>query len=145
MAPPAVLRACGALALTGLLLLTACSGDETSGPTALDDTVIRDGSVPIGTPGRPGDPGDPGDRSDDPDPPQPVWPAELLDASHLVTDLFGWPEQQFGRGNNATIQIFRGIDDPAVDFTLRDVSGTAHSLADLLVERPVLLVQGSYT
>ena len=45
---------------------------------------------------------------------------------------------------------FRGVGGPlpgelAIDFTLKDVHGDEHHLLDLLAEKPVVLVFGSFT
>lgn len=104
-----------------LLLLIACGGDQPA------DTGVG----PIDEDTGPRDPG--------------PYPPLLLDESHLVGGLFGWPETDFGRGNSATIEIFRTAGMPAVDFTLQDLDGEAVRLAELLRTRPVLLVLGSFT
>lgn len=104
-----------------LLLLAACESDQPAGTA----------TGPIDEDSGPRDPG--------------PYPPLLLDESHLVGGLFGWPETDFGRGNSATIEIFLTAGMPAVDFTLTDLHGEPVRLADLLRSRPVLLVLGSYT
>ena len=37
------------------------------------------------------------------------------------------------------------VGEPAVEFTLKDVNGTPHTLSALLAEKPVVIVFGSYT
>jgi len=37
------------------------------------------------------------------------------------------------------------VGDTAVDFTLRDTGGVEHTLSDLLEEKPVVIVFGSFT
>lgn len=117
------------LACVALLALAACGDDEK--PAVVDATG-------------PDTPVDIGDDEPDGDPIPPI-PSELLPASELTHGLFGWPERDFGRGNAATIHIDLREGDAATDFTLRDTSGEAHTLADLLAERPVLLILGSFT
>ncbi|MEQ1502414.1 MAG: deiodinase-like protein [Myxococcota bacterium] len=72
-------------------------------------------------------------------------PAGLRSATELVTDCFDYPEQPFDKHRHADVGTRLTAGDRAVDFTLRDVKGNAVRLADLLVDKPVLLVQGSWT
>jgi hypothetical protein len=37
------------------------------------------------------------------------------------------------------------VGDLAVDFTLKDVNGNNHTLSEMLQEKPVVLIFGSYT
>lgn len=60
-------------------------------------------------------------------------------------NCFGWPEREFSKRNRATRGQFLRAGDRAVDFELSDVTGRPVKLSALLAERPVLLVQGSYT
>ncbi|RME26899.1 MAG: hypothetical protein D6798_05725 [Deltaproteobacteria bacterium] len=72
---------------------------------------------------------------------------DLRPASELKQGCYGWPEHEFARGRELPRPRDTHVKagDPAVDFTLKDVDGKPHRLADLLAERPVLLVEGSYT
>jgi hypothetical protein len=74
--------------------------------------------------------------------PPPVVPTLSTD---LHVNCFRWPAGTFTRQTYA--QIVTGLEpgDLAVDFTLKDVNGAPHRLADLLAEKPVLLVLGSFT
>lgn len=38
-----------------------------------------------------------------------------------------------------------GVGDQAEDFTLKDIHGTEHALSQLVKEKPVVLVFGSFT
>lgn len=76
-----------------------------------------------------------------PEPP----PAAPTLSTDLHANCFRWPGGTFTRQVYA--QVVNGLHpgDAAVDFTLKDVEGTPHRLADLLAEKPVLLVLGSFT
>jgi len=133
---------CRSLALAGCLILLAFAGcaDETNDPTGIEIPLPGDeepGDDPIE------DPDD--DPVDDPHNQDPVWPSNLLEDTELTTGLFGWPETDFGRGNAATIHIELFRNDAAIDFTLRDMQGNPHTLADMLTERPVVMILGSFT
>lgn len=130
------------LLLAGSLALFLAGGcsDDTANP---GPDLIGPGTEIPNDPGEPGDPGDPIDPF--PEDPEPKWPDQLLESSELTHGLFGWPETNFGRGNSATIQMNLRRGDAATDFTLRDRQGEPHALSDLLIERPVLLVLGSFT
>ena len=55
-------------------------------------------------------------------------------------------DQEISEANSAgglTVSLSEG--KPAVDFSLRDTTGTPHSLAGLLESKPVLLVHGGFT
>jgi len=76
-----------------------------------------------------------------PEPP----PATPTLSTDLHANCFRWPGGTFTRQVYA--QIVNGLHpgDQAVDFTLNDVDGIPYRLADLLAEKPVLLVLGSFT
>jgi hypothetical protein len=63
----------------------------------------------------------------------------------LTSGCFGWPATEFSLSNKATVQMFLHPGSRAVDFALRDVSGTSYTLSGLLATRPVLLVHGAFT
>lgn len=77
----------------------------------------------------------------------PVAPATplLRPASELVTDCHGWPASDFSKKNYAEVGARLHQGDPAVDFTLADTRGAEVHLAEVLAQKPVLLVQGSWT
>lgn len=83
--------------------------------------------------------------TDAPPPPAPAGGVGLLPASELVTDCFDWPTRDFSKKSHAEIGTRLTTGDRAVDFTLQDTRGTPVRLADLLDEKPVLLVEGSLT
>ena len=62
----------------------------------------------------------------------------------LVSGCFNWPAEEFSTDNHAQVQTIAegGL---AVEFTLKDVDGVAHTLSGLLSDKPVLMVFGSYT
>ncbi len=72
-------------------------------------------------------------------------PTSLRPASDLQENCFGWPQREFTPTNRANRGEFITEGQAAVDFRLTDVNGAPVHLASLLKERPVLLVQGSYT
>lgn len=77
-----------------------------------------------------------------------LWPPapDLKPATELQYDCYGWPDREFTKKNHAVAKVTRlQTGDPAVDFTLRDRNGRSHRLADLLADKPVLLVTGSWT
>lgn len=76
--------------------------------------------------------------------PAPTGPA-LRPASELQTDCFGFPRRGFNRRNHAEAEVRLATGDRAVDFTLRDTDGREVRLADLLQDKPVLLLQGNLT
>jgi len=80
-------------------------------------------------------------RQPDPDP-APVGPA-LSD--ELVAGRFDFPDEPFGPGNRAPIDIFLRKGDLAVDFTLLDLDGNEVSLSGLLATKPVMLMTGSWS
>ena len=77
-----------------------------------------------------------------PDPsPEPT----LRDESTLTCDCYSWPAVEFDRDHHANLGMSVAAGDPAIDFTLETPDGEAHSLRDLLRERPVLMVLGGFT
>ena len=72
---------------------------------------------------------------------------ELSD--ELVSNCFNHPAEPFGPGNavpqGTAWASFLQPGDLAVDFTLPDVDGEAHTLSELLADGPVWLQMGSYT
>jgi hypothetical protein len=84
-------------------------------------------------------------RAPQPAAPTPVPSADgLRSSSALSSSCYDWPATSWTPSHFALTLTRLGIE-PAIDFTLRDVGGTAHSLRSLLQTRPVLLVQGSLT
>ncbi len=67
---------------------------------------------------------------------------DLKPASELSHNCFDPP---YTRDSHATLDTFVKKGDRATDFTLRDPDGKSHTLSDMLREKPVLLVTGSYT
>jgi hypothetical protein len=63
----------------------------------------------------------------------------------LSSHCFRWPEAAFTRSRYADVSITMGPGETAVDFELADVEGTPYRLSDLLADKPVLLVLGSFT
>jgi hypothetical protein len=74
-------------------------------------------------------------------PPPPV----LTLSSDLHSACYRWPAGDFTLQNHATLETSLSAGEPAVDFTLADVDGATVHLAELLAEKPVLLVLGSFT
>lgn len=72
---------------------------------------------------------------------------DLKPDSELVQACYGWPDQEFTpKGEHPTGRETRlNTGDAAVDFTLKDLRGNEHQLAEMLKKKPVLLVAGSYT
>lgn len=62
----------------------------------------------------------------------------------IVSSCFDWPAEEFTADNHAQIQTI-AEGSLAVEFILEDVDGTAYTLSDMLLEKPVLMVFGSYT
>jgi hypothetical protein len=58
---------------------------------------------------------------------------------------YGWPEQAFSVNNQAQLRLGLQAGDLAVDFELPDLDGRRHRLSELLIDKPVLLVTGSFT
>ncbi len=72
--------------------------------------------------------------------------ADDRDAMTLRTDLkSGCFSGEWTRNNHAKDEVFVDEGEAAFDFTLDDISGHPVHLADLLEQRPVLLVTGSYS
>jgi len=84
------------------------------------------------TPGIPAAPTDPGTGG-------PTLPGALQ------SGCFGWPGTEFSPANKATVATFLAPGQQAIDFSLRDTTGTQVRLSDLLRTRSVLLVHGSFT
>lgn len=63
----------------------------------------------------------------------------------LVTDCFGWPAQEFTPSNFTPPRASMSAGSTAIEFELRDLGGTTHTLTDLLATKPVFLQMGSYT
>jgi hypothetical protein len=63
----------------------------------------------------------------------------------LQSGCFGWPGSEFSPSNKASVRTVVGAGQPAVDFALRDTTGTIVRLSDLLRTKPVLLVHGAFT
>ena len=78
-----------------------------------------------------------------PPPPSPEPGPPVL--AEAVSNCYHWPARPFSRGNYAPTTISLAGGDVAADFTLRDPEGVAYTLSELLAEKPVLLVLGSYT
>lgn len=70
----------------------------------------------------------------------------LLPDSALVSGCYNWPDQLFTPENNTgSLEISVAAEEPAIDFTLKDLTGASHTLSTLLETKPVLMVFGSYT
>jgi len=65
-------------------------------------------------------------------------------SGELESGCFNWPAEEFSTDNHAQVQTI-AEGSLAVEFTLKDVDGTAYTLSDLLAEKPVLMVFGAYT
>jgi hypothetical protein len=63
----------------------------------------------------------------------------------LAQGCFGWPGTEFDEKNKAPIKSAMERGDLAVDFTLKDLKGQAHTLSELLKTKPVVLFLGSFT
>lgn len=63
----------------------------------------------------------------------------------LVSNCFGWPEQEFTTSNFTPPRASLTAGSTAIDFELAEVDGTTHRLSDLLATKPVFLQTGSYT
>jgi hypothetical protein len=68
------------------------------------------------------------------------------DNDTLIDNCYNWPAEEFSPSNNVG-GLSTGVSEgqQAIDFTLKDVDGTEHTLSTLLETKPVLLVFGSYT
>ena len=62
-----------------------------------------------------------------------------------LSNCYGWPENDFSPTNKAPVMTGLTRGSQAIDFTLKDPSGQAHNLYELLETRPVLLVFGAFT
>lgn len=67
---------------------------------------------------------------------------DLKPASSLEHNCFDPP---YTKSNHASIDVTAKKGDRATDFTLKDVKGKKRTLSDMLKEKPVLLLTGSYT
>jgi hypothetical protein len=63
----------------------------------------------------------------------------------LISGCYGWPENDFSPTNKAPVMTGLAPGSRAIDFTLKDPSGQAHNLYELLETKPVLLVFGAFT
>lgn len=88
-------------------------------------------------------PDDPPPDDPPPDDPPPDGPPVL--SSALESGCNNWPTQDFSPSNRVSTNTGLPTGSLAVDFTLRDLGGTPHTLSDLLVDKPVLLVMGAFT
>lgn len=71
--------------------------------------------------------------------------SEPLPASRLVSNCYNWPAEEFSPQNSASVKAVLPAGSRAIDFTLADVNGKTYTLAQLLAEKPVVLVTGSFT
>ncbi|MFH1763054.1 MAG: hypothetical protein ABIF09_02575 [Gemmatimonadota bacterium] len=70
----------------------------------------------------------------------------LRPESTLVSKCFGWPQQEFSATNNTGgVGLPVSVGEHAIEFSLRDPSGTRYTFSKLLETRPVLLVFGGFT
>lgn len=84
--------------------------------------------------------------STDPLKPTDEYDLVLQPEGNLVSDCFGWPDQEFSPTNNAGgVQVSVSPGERATEFTLKDPNGTSYRLSDLLKARPVLMVFGGFT
>lgn len=74
-------------------------------------------------------------------PPPPV----LTLSTDLHSACYRWPAGDFTLQNHATLETSLARGESAVDFMLADTEGGTVHLAELLAEKPVLLVLGSFT
>lgn len=65
--------------------------------------------------------------------------------SELTDNLCNWPQEEFSPTNKVSSQLALAVGEYAIDFTLKDTSGTSYNLGELLATRPVLLILGSCT
>jgi hypothetical protein len=79
--------------------------------------------------------------------------ADLRPESELTHSCFGFPETTFHRANcvkntyGTSPHTAGGLEvgESAFDFTLKDLDGTAHTLSNLIGNKPVLLLWGMWT
>jgi len=88
-------------------------------------------------------PDDPPPDDPPPDDPPPDGPPVLSTA--LESGCNNWPTQDFSPSNRVSTNTGLPTGSLAVDFTLRDLGGNPHTLSDMLVDKPVLLVMGAFT
>jgi hypothetical protein len=73
-------------------------------------------------------------------------PATQVSLSQALTpDCLDLPRSSPTAGHHAEVATFLETGDQAVDFTLRDVDGHSWTLSQLLADKPVLLIEGSWT
>ena len=77
--------------------------------------------------------------------------------TEVVSAATAHPEPEIGVAPSLSIELARGClrgdqvqhelrdGDPAVEFSLMDVDGNSYVLSELLQEKPVALIYGSYT
>jgi len=88
-------------------------------------------------------PDDPPPDDPPPDDPPPDGPPVLSTA--LESGCNNWPVQDFSPSNRVSTNTGLPTGSLAVDFTLRDLGGNPHTLSDMLLDKPVLLVMGAFT
>lgn len=75
----------------------------------------------------------------------PAAPTGPRPEAELTESCFSWPDQEFSRNNHAEVELKLETGARAVDFTLESTKGDRFHLAERLAQKPVLLVQGSWT
>ena len=75
----------------------------------------------------------------------PPLPSLLRAETELTTACYDWPVEELSLPDAVEYAMQFEAGDPAIDFTLRDVTGATHRLSGLLETRPVLLVFGAFT
>ena len=71
-------------------------------------------------------------------------PRDSLCSGEMVSNCGHWPDDPWTPSHKIPKGLFTA-GTRAVDFTLRDVEGTPHTLSELLATRPVLMMLGAYT
>jgi hypothetical protein len=66
-------------------------------------------------------------------------------SENLSSGCYDWPEQPFSTSNPAQLRLGLQAGQLAVEFELPDLDGKLHKLSELLIDKPVLLVTGSFT
>ena len=70
----------------------------------------------------------------------------LVPEAFLAPGCVNWPAEDFSQSHNAgNVRTSVAVGESAIDFTLRDPSGTPHSLSELLETKPVFMVFGAFT
>ena len=72
-------------------------------------------------------------------------PIDLLSERHLTGGCYDWPETEFSAENHAVLGSYGLVGEPAIEFTLKDLTGATHTLTSLLESRPVFMIFGSFT